>query len=159
MEEWQSEHSHQASLDKCQVGPTVWFRDLEANKISRNKLQVVIDKHKTYYSHQKVRLNFKWRTSTKIKTRPHHKEPPSKKMKLGGSYTPQKSRAYPKTNIRLEPTGQKIERVAPNSWIRTLQAELKDNTMAWNEAKRAAQDKSQWRPVVQALCSSLNEEV
>ena len=45
-----------------------------------------------------------------------------------------------------------------NNWLRTLQVELKDNNITWTEAKRAAQDRSQWNFVVQALFSARRED-
>ena len=64
----------------------------------------------------------------------------------------------PRHALDWNPQGQRKRGRPPSTWRRTLGKELKNADMTWCDAKRAAQDRGQWRSVVSTLCSGRSEE-
>ena len=64
----------------------------------------------------------------------------------------------PRHALDWNPQGKRKRGRPPNTWRRTMQAELKHVNLTWGEAKRVAQDRGRWRSTVQALCSGRSEE-
>ena len=62
----------------------------------------------------------------------------------------------PKTSLEWTPTGGKRERGRPvTTWRRTIQQDLRDMGISWEESKTIAADRIKWRAVV-AQCSNRN---
>jgi hypothetical protein len=59
-----------------------------------------------------------------------------------------------RTALEWNPQGQRRRGRPCNTWRRTLDAELKRGKLTWAEAKRKAQDRSEWRDIVEALCAT-----
>ena len=64
----------------------------------------------------------------------------------------------PKVALRWTPTGKRSQGRPKTTWGRTVTAELKEISLTWGEAQHAAQDRSRWREIVEALCPTWDEE-
>ena len=64
----------------------------------------------------------------------------------------------PKIALRWTPPGKRKQGRPKNTWRRTVTAELKEMNLTWGEAQHAAQDRSRWRQIVEALCPIRDEE-
>ena len=63
-----------------------------------------------------------------------------------------------KQALDWNPQGKRKRGRPITTWRRTLLNELKPTKMSWGEAKKKAQDRSQWRSAIRALCSRWSEE-
>ncbi|KAJ8399487.1 hypothetical protein AAFF_G00411990 [Aldrovandia affinis] len=64
----------------------------------------------------------------------------------------------PKVALRWTPPGKRKQGRPNTTWRRTVTSELKTANLTWGEAQHAAQDRTRWKQIVAALCSSRNEE-
>ena len=64
----------------------------------------------------------------------------------------------PKLALRWTPTGKRSQGRPKTTWRRTVTAELKEMNLTWGEAQHAAQDRSRWRQIVEALFPTWDEE-
>ena len=136
-------------------GSETWRR----TKYLDNKLQVFINKCLRHI----LRIRWPDRISNEELLQRSKQDPITKSIQVRKwswvGHTLRRSPEHiPRQALDWNPQGKRKRGRPPNNWRRTLQAELEDNSMTWNEAKRAAQDRSQWRSVVQALCSGRSEE-
>ena len=69
-------------------------------------------------------------------------------MEMDWTYhTPRADKHHP-PSLGLEPTGKTEERKTMLDMEKTLQAELKSNSVTWEEVKRAAIGRKRWKLVV-----------
>ncbi len=64
----------------------------------------------------------------------------------------------PKVALRWTPPGKRKQGRPKTTWRRTVTSELKMANLTWGEAQHAAQDRTRWKQIVTALCSTGNEE-
>ena len=73
-------------------------------------------------------------------------------------HTLRKESSITKEAFEWNPQGQRKKGRPKQSWRRTIQEELHQIGMSWNEAKRTAHNRVRWRATVEALCSTWNEK-
>ena len=56
------------------------------------------------------------------------------------------------------PQGKRRRGRPRQTWRRSLQNELRNSNMSWEEAKTCARDRGKWRRAVEALCFSRSKE-
>ena len=66
--------------------------------------------------------------------------------------------SIPKVALRWTPPGKRKQGRPKTTWRRTVTSELKMANLTWGEAQHAAQDRTRWKQIVMALCSTGNEE-
>lgn len=64
----------------------------------------------------------------------------------------------PRHALDWNPQGKRKRGRPALTWRRNLDAELKTINVSWGQAKLSAQDRPRWKLVVEALCSTRNEE-
>ena len=64
----------------------------------------------------------------------------------------------PKVALGWTPAGKRKRGRPKTTWRRTVAAELKEVNLTWGEALHAAQDRTRWRQIVEALCPTRDEE-
>lgn len=64
----------------------------------------------------------------------------------------------PKAALRWTPPGKRKPGRPKNTWRRTVEGELKEMKLTWGEAQRLAQQRDEWRRVVEALFPIREEE-
>ena len=78
------------------------------------------------------------------------------RLKMLGHILRMPEERLPKTSLEWTPTGGKRERGRPvTTWRRTIQQDLQDMGISWEESKTIAADRSNWRAVI-AQCSNQN---
>ena len=61
-------------------------------------------------------------------------------------------------SVRWVPPGKRRPGRPRGTWGRTVETEMKETGCTWNTIGRVAQDRSQWRDLVIALCVDIHEE-
>jgi len=56
--------------------------------------------------------------------------------------------------LEWNPQGKRKRGRPKQTWRRSLHSELRDSSLAWEEAKSLARDRRRWRDAVEALCSA-----
>ncbi len=60
--------------------------------------------------------------------------------------------------LDYNPQGKRKRGRPRNTWRRSNNTELQELKLSWAQAKKAAKTRTRWRTLVDALCSSWNEE-
>ena len=68
------------------------------------------------------------------------------------------SAALPRVALRWTPDGRRKRGSSKETWRRTVEKEMKENSWTWGHLERKAPDRSQWRSLAEALCVSQHEE-
>ena len=63
-----------------------------------------------------------------------------------------------KRALEWNPQGKRKRGRPQHTWRRTRMAELERKNLTWNETKGTAKNRVRWRALVDALCSTRNEE-
>ena len=66
--------------------------------------------------------------------------------------------SIPKVALRWTPPGRRKPGRPKITWRKSVMAELQDMGLSWGEAQAAAKDRTPWRNVVVALCTTGDEE-
>ena len=61
-------------------------------------------------------------------------------------------------SVKWAPPGKRRPVRPRGTWRRTVETEMKETGYTWNTIGRAAQDRSQWRNLVAALCVDIHQE-
>ena len=61
-------------------------------------------------------------------------------------------------SVKWAPPGKRRPGRPRGTWRRTVETEMKETGYTWNTIGRTAQDRSQWRDLVAALCVDIHEE-
>jgi len=64
----------------------------------------------------------------------------------------------PSVALRWTPPGKRRPGRPKTTWRKTLTAELKEMDLTLGEAQKKAKDRSKWREIIAALCSTGDEE-
>ena len=68
------------------------------------------------------------------------------------------SAALPRVALRWTPDGRRKRGRPKETWRRTVEKEMKENSWTWGHLERRAPDRSQWHTLTEALCVSKHEE-
>ena len=63
-----------------------------------------------------------------------------------------------KRPLEWNPQGKRKRGMPQHNWQHTRMAELERENLTWNEAKATAKNRVRWQVLVDALCSTMNEE-
>ena len=66
--------------------------------------------------------------------------------------------ALPRVALRWTPDGRRKRGRLKETWRRTVEKEMKENSWTWGHLERRAPNRSQWRTLTEALCVSEHEE-
>ena len=66
--------------------------------------------------------------------------------------------ALPRVALRWTPDGRGKRSRPKETWKRTVEKEMKENSWIWGHLERRAPDRSQWHTLTEALCVSKHEE-
>ena len=66
--------------------------------------------------------------------------------------------ALPQVALRCTPDSRRKRGRPKETWRRTVEKEMKENSWTRGHLERRAPDRSQWRPLTEALCVSKHEE-
>ena len=81
-----------------------------------------------------------------------------KRWKWIGHVLRMPSAALPRVALRWTPDGRRKRGRPKETWRRTVEKEMKENSWTWGHLERRAPDRSQWHTLTEALCVSKHEE-
>ena len=66
--------------------------------------------------------------------------------------------AIPKVALKWTPDGRRARGRPKETWRRSVEKELRDQSWTWREIQKSAKDREQWRSLVAALFAKQHEE-
>ena len=81
-----------------------------------------------------------------------------KRWKWIGHVLRMPSAALPRVALRWTPDGGRKRGRPKETWRRTVEKEMNENSWTWGHLERRAPDRSQWHTLTEALCVSKHDE-
>ena len=86
--------------------------------------------------------------------KPVEQEVRSRRWRWIGHVNRMEKEAVPRIALRWTPDGKRKRGRPKETWRRTVEREMKENKMTWDQTHRLAQDRGQWREFVEAFCAT-----
>jgi len=91
-------------------------------------------------------------------TKPIKQQVRRKRLKWIGHVLRMPPAALPRVALRWTPDGHRKRGRPKETWRRTVEKEMKENSWTWGHLERRTPERSQWRTLAEALCVSKHEE-